>query len=66
MNNLHINKIFPLICGGSGTRLWPLSKSSFPKQFSKYNPKNNFSFLQDTYSRLKEYKKYSGSYLNLQ
>ena len=57
MNNLRINKIFPLlICGGSGTRLWPLSRSSFPKQFSKYNPKNNFSFLQDTYSRLKNIK----------
>ena len=27
--------IFPVIlCGGSGTRLWPLSRKSFPKQFS--------------------------------
>ena len=27
-------KIFPVIlCGGSGTRLWPLSRKSFPKQF---------------------------------
>lgn len=26
--------IFPLIlCGGSGTRLWPLSRKSYPKQF---------------------------------
>ncbi|MFN4058674.1 MAG: mannose-1-phosphate guanylyltransferase/mannose-6-phosphate isomerase [Roseinatronobacter sp.] len=26
--------IFPvLLCGGSGTRLWPLSRKSFPKQF---------------------------------
>ena len=23
-----------LLCGGSGTRLWPLSRSSYPKQFS--------------------------------
>lgn len=23
-----------LLCGGSGTRLWPLSRQSFPKQFS--------------------------------
>lgn len=23
-----------LLCGGSGTRLWPLSRASFPKQFS--------------------------------
>ena len=29
-------KITPVIlCGGSGTRLWPLSRKSFPKQFSK-------------------------------
>lgn len=24
-----------ILCGGSGTRLWPLSRNSFPKQFSK-------------------------------
>ncbi len=24
-----------LLCGGSGTRLWPLSRKSFPKQFSR-------------------------------
>ncbi len=29
-------KLFPVIlCGGSGTRLWPLSRKSFPKQFVK-------------------------------
>lgn len=29
--------IFPVIlCGGSGTRLWPLSRKAFPKQFSKF------------------------------
>jgi mannose-1-phosphate guanylyltransferase/mannose-6-phosphate isomerase len=31
------NSIFPItpiiLCGGSGTRLWPLSRQSFPKQF---------------------------------
>ncbi len=28
--------IYPvIICGGSGTRLWPLSRKSYPKQFSK-------------------------------
>ena len=27
-------KIYPVIlCGGSGTRLWPLSRKSYPKQF---------------------------------
>lgn len=29
-----VHQITPVIlCGGSGTRLWPLSRSSFPKQF---------------------------------
>lgn len=28
--------IYPVIlCGGSGTRLWPLSRKSYPKQFSR-------------------------------
>lgn len=30
-----MNDIYPvLLCGGSGTRLWPLSRKSHPKQFS--------------------------------
>ena len=29
-----MNQVLPVVlCGGSGTRLWPLSRSSFPKQF---------------------------------
>ena len=24
-----------LLCGGSGTRLWPLSRKSYPKQFAQ-------------------------------
>ena len=31
---MYLNNIIPIIlCGGSGTRLWPLSRKSFPKQF---------------------------------
>ena len=30
-NNTFINPV--ILCGGSGTRLWPLSRSKFPKQF---------------------------------
>jgi len=33
-NTTVTSKVFPVIlCGGSGTRLWPLSRSGFPKQF---------------------------------
>lgn len=32
-----MNKITPVIlAGGTGSRLWPLSRSSYPKQFSKF------------------------------
>lgn len=34
-NKVRMPKIFPvLLAGGSGTRLWPLSRKSYPKQFS--------------------------------
>ena len=33
--NSNLTKINPvLLAGGSGTRLWPLSRKSYPKQFS--------------------------------
>lgn len=45
------SKIFPAImCGGSGTRLWPLSRAMFPKQFLSLV--NDKSLLQDTILRL--------------
>ena len=34
MNKINPLKVTPVIlCGGSGTRLWPLSRAGFPKQF---------------------------------
>jgi mannose-1-phosphate guanylyltransferase/mannose-6-phosphate isomerase len=40
-----------ILCGGSGTRLWPLSRKNFPKQFlSLYSDK---SLLQETYLRMR-------------
>ena len=50
-------KIIPiLMCGGTGSRLWPMSRKSLPKQFLKCNPASSFSFLQDTFLRLKKIK----------
>ena len=35
-------KLIPIIlCGGSGTRLWPLSRDTFPKQFINLNGPNS-------------------------
>lgn len=48
---LKIPKIFPvMLAGGSGTRLWPLSRKSYPKQFSKLIGKK--TLFQETALRL--------------
>jgi len=39
-----------ILAGGSGTRLWPLSRKNYPKQFLKFSSKN--SLLQETAERL--------------
>ncbi|MDD5773351.1 MAG: mannose-1-phosphate guanylyltransferase/mannose-6-phosphate isomerase [bacterium] len=39
-----------ILAGGSGTRLWPMSRRNYPKQFLKIN--NDKSFLQQTIARL--------------
>ena len=45
--------IFPVIlCGGSGSRLWPLSRASYPKQFIDLLA-DGHSMLQSTALRLK-------------
>ena len=48
------SKVLPVIlCGGQGTRLWPLSRKSYPKQFLSINNFNKKSLLQNTQKRLK-------------
>lgn len=44
-----------IIAGGSGTRLWPLSTSSNPKQLLKLT--NEFSMVQNTYNRATTFSK---------
>jgi mannose-1-phosphate guanylyltransferase / mannose-6-phosphate isomerase len=41
-----------ILCGGSGTRLWPLSRSMYPKQFIRFNGVASASFLQEAIKRL--------------
>ena len=51
-----IKKIIPIIlCGGAGSRLWPLSRTSFPKQFLEINKDQSISFFQKTINRIKNY-----------
>ena len=46
-------KILPVILsGGKGTRLWPLSRSSYPKQYLAMDKESNHTFLQSTVLRL--------------
>lgn len=46
-------EVIPIIlCGGSGTRLWPLSRESYPKQFLNLEENNNQSLLQNTCERI--------------
>jgi len=40
-----------ILCGGSGTRLWPLSREAYPKQFLALHG-DGVSMLQDTALRL--------------
>ncbi len=46
-------KVIPLIlCGGKGTRLWPLSRQSYPKQFLNLSGRDHKSLLQQTLERI--------------
>ena len=46
-----MTKIFPvLLAGGVGTRLWPMSRSSFPKQFANFI--GDISLFQESAKRL--------------
>ncbi len=48
--DIHIIPV--ILCGGSGSRLWPLSRKSYPKQFLSLNIDSNKSLLQQTQERL--------------
>ncbi len=48
MNNANIHPV--ILCGGSGTRLWPVSRAAFPKQFVKLH--GDGSLFQQAASRL--------------
>ena len=48
-------KVVPIIlCGGKGTRLWPLSRESYPKQFLSILSDQDKSLLQQTQERISD------------
>ncbi|GAB7261077.1 hypothetical protein DZS_44130 [Dickeya ananatis] len=48
-----MSNIIPVImAGGSGSRLWPLSRELFPKQFLSLGDESQYSLLQNTLARL--------------
>ena len=52
-----LKAIYPVVlCGGSGTRLWPLSRTSQPKQFLPLT--SDLSLLQETFARVQDRTRY--------
>ena len=41
-----------ILCGGTGTRLWPLSRASYPKQYWPLSGEGDDTLLQQTQQRL--------------
>ena len=51
------DELIPVILsGGSGSRLWPLSRQNYPKQYLNLLEKSNLSLIQNTYLRLRSLK----------
>ncbi|MGY3438856.1 MULTISPECIES: mannose-1-phosphate guanylyltransferase/mannose-6-phosphate isomerase [unclassified Marinovum] len=47
-----MNEITPLIiCGGNGTRLWPISRTHSPKQFQRIGAQDTLTFFQTAVER---------------
>ena len=42
-----------ILCGGTGTRLWPLSRASYPKQYWALGGDGDDTLLQQTHQRLR-------------
>ncbi len=41
-----------ILCGGTGTRLWPLSRASYPKQYWPLSGEGDATLMQQTQQRL--------------
>ena len=53
---MSLPNVIPIIlCGGTGTRLWPLSRRSYPKQFLSLTSDSKNSLLQLTLKRIQKF-----------
>lgn len=54
-NSVDANKHFyaVIMAGGSGTRLWPLSRKALPKQFHNFISNTGSTLLEDTWERVR-------------
>ena len=52
LDNLSDKLIPVILSGGKGSRLWPLSRECFPKQYINIDPKSDKTLLQNTLLRL--------------
>ena len=51
---MKVDPLLPLIlCGGTGSRLWPLSRESYPKQYLALTTDSSKTLFQQTLERLK-------------
>jgi len=51
-NNEHFYAV--IMAGGSGTRLWPLSRKATPKQFHNFVSEKGTTLLEDTWERVRK------------
>lgn len=59
MENIKINPI--ILVGGTGTRLWPLSRANYPKQFAQLD--GQYSLFQQTLLRVQKIQNLNHIYL---
>lgn len=50
MKKINRNFYAVIMAGGTGTRLWPVSRKKYPKQFQKFT--SNKTMIQETYDRV--------------